>query len=184
MVRRPCLSCGVGVGRVAYSQATREAARTANLNSVQAKNEQAIGGINMSVNQSHQRLCAKERQQRALALRRAGHSYDSIAQELGYRDRSGPYRAVAQALEVAVMEEVQQLRVLESQRLDALLEAVWPQAAQGVLPAVDRAVRILERRARLLGLDAPQQNEVLTIDRIDNEIERLRRELQSQGIDS
>jgi hypothetical protein len=72
------------------------------------------------------------------------------------------------------MEEVQQLRVLESQRLDALLEAVWPQAAQGHLPAVDRAVRILERRARLLGLDAPQQSEVLTIDRIDAEIERLR----------
>jgi hypothetical protein len=39
----------------------------------------------MSINQGHQRLCARERQQRALALRRAGYLYDSIARELGYR---------------------------------------------------------------------------------------------------
>lgn len=53
-----------------------------------------------------------------------------------------------------------------------------------VFAAVDRLVRIddsrrrnAERRAKLLGLDAPQQVEVLTIDAIDAQIATLQRQL-------
>lgn len=45
------------------------------------------------------------------------------------------------------------------------------------LQAIDRIVKIAERRAKLLGLDAPTQIQVLTMDVIDAEIARLTAEL-------
>jgi hypothetical protein len=46
-----------------------------------------------------------------------------------------------------------------------------------VLETVDRILKIKERRARILGLDAPTRSEVLNIDSIDAEISRLETEL-------
>lgn len=48
-----------------------------------------------------------------------------------------------------------------------------------ILQAIDRALKIQERRAKLLGLDAPAKVEMLTIDAIDAEIRRLQAELDS-----
>lgn len=45
------------------------------------------------------------------------------------------------------------------------------------LQAIDRIIKIMERRAKLLGLDAPTQIQVLTMDVIDAEIARLSAEL-------
>jgi len=45
------------------------------------------------------------------------------------------------------------------------------------LQAIDRIVKIAERRAKLLGLDAPTQIQVLTMDVIDAEIARLTAEV-------
>lgn len=47
------------------------------------------------------------------------------------------------------------------------------------LQAIDRLLRISERRSRLLGLDAPVRTRVgtITLDAIESEIERLEREL-------
>ena len=50
-------------------------------------------------------------------------------------------------------EAADEVRALELARLDALLAALWPQ--QGEPAVVDRVLRIMERRAKLLGLDAP-----------------------------
>ena len=47
------------------------------------------------------------------------------------------------------------LRELEVQRLDAMLYAVWGNVLQGDVGAVNTALKISERRSRLLGLDAP-----------------------------
>ena len=41
------------------------------------------------------------------------------------------------------------------QRLDAMLYAVWIDVLQGDAGAVSTALKISERRSRLLGLDAP-----------------------------
>lgn len=51
---------------------------------------------------------------------------------------------------------------LELQRLDDLLKGLWPLAARSNpdTKAVDRVLKIMERRARLLGLDAPDRHEV------------------------
>ena len=50
---------------------------------------------------------------------------------------------------------VAMLRELEVQRLDAMLGAVWDNVLQGDAGAVSTALKISERRSRLLGLDAP-----------------------------
>lgn len=97
----------------------------------------------------------KERQ--ALELRKAGASFDAIARQLGYADKSGAYRAVTRALDGVLNEAAEELRALDAERLDRLLLAVWQPALGGDHKAMDRALRILEQRARLLGLNAPTQ---------------------------
>lgn len=46
-----------------------------------------------------------------------------------------------------------------------------------VLETIDRILKIKERRARLLGLDAPTRAEIVTIDSIESEIAKLETEL-------
>ena len=60
--------------------------------------------------------------------------------------------ALAECAELA-----EHLRELENQRLDELQASLWDKALAGVLPAADRILRIMERRAKLNGLDAPQK---------------------------
>jgi hypothetical protein len=100
----------------------------------------------------------QQHQEQALQLRLAGLNFVTIAEQLGYADRAAAYKAVTAALGRVVAEqraETELLRQLEVARLDALHVAVWPAALAGDLPAVDRALRITEQRARLLGLNAP-----------------------------
>lgn len=101
-----------------------------------------------------QQISAVERQRQALELRKRGMSYNDIATTLGYKGPSGAHQAVAHALTKTLREEADGLREMEAERLDALLNAVWDKAMRGNKDAVDRVIRIMERRARLLGLDA------------------------------
>jgi hypothetical protein len=50
-----------------------------------------------------------------------------------------------------------------------------------ILQAIDRALKIQERRAKLLGLDAPAKLEVFTIDAIDAEIKKLQAEFDERA---
>jgi hypothetical protein len=45
----------------------------------------------------------------------------------------------------------------ELDRLDAMLRACWSKAIGGDMKAVDRVLKISERRSKLLGLDAPER---------------------------
>lgn len=55
------------------------------------------------------------------------------------------------------------------------VDAEWVDLADDapVLQAIDRLLKIQERRARLLGLDAPVKHEVRNVDALDAEIEQL-----------
>lgn len=107
-------------------------------------------------------LNALERQRQALELRKAGVPYAKIAEQLQYKDRSSAFRSVQAALKKTLQEPADELRTLELERLDALMLALWPQARSGNQGAVDRVLRIMERRARLLGLDAPTRTDLTT----------------------
>jgi hypothetical protein len=76
-----------------------------------------------------------------------------------------------------VYEDVDAIRQVEGERLDLMQSAVWGKALQGDLPAIQTLIRIMERRAKLLGLDQPlrQQIEVTTYDgdSIDAEVRKL-----------
>ena len=102
---------------------------------------------------------ANDNQLKALTLRKAGVSYWGIAEALGYKDASGAWRAVKAALKKTLQEPADELRTLELSRLDDMLKAIAPHVAAGNLTAIDRALKIQERRARLLGLDAPVKQE-------------------------
>jgi hypothetical protein len=109
------------------------------------------------------RAAREARQVQALHLRLAGLSYDAIAHQLGYHHRAAAYRAVLRALTATQREAAPAVRALELARLDALLERVWPKALAGHLPAVDRVLAILDRRARLLGLQAPERVDLTVV---------------------
>ena len=58
-------------------------------------------------------------------------------------------------------EKADELRAVENERLDKLFFVAYKQAVrEGSLPAIDRALRVMERRARLLGLDTPTRTEI------------------------
>jgi len=108
------------------------------------------------------KVTAAEKRRQAVELRKAGATFEEIAAAHGadgrrlYSNKGTAYRAVEQALREAVREPTRELIELETQRLDLMLRALWPQVIAGKLGAVDRALRVAERRARLLGLDGPQ----------------------------
>lgn len=112
---------------------------------------------------SPRRIEAAEKRTRALQLRKAGATFDQIAQQVGYENRGIACRAVQQELAELPKEDAAELRDLEMARLDSLLTAMWPKAINGNGWAVDRVLRIMERRARLAGLDQPEQIAISTV---------------------
>jgi hypothetical protein len=114
------------------------------------------------------------RQTEALRLRQSGMTFQEIADVLGYADPTGARGAVLAALQTTVVEPNNEMRSLELTRLDALLAALWPTALAGDQGAIDRVLKIQERRAKMLGLDAPPKMPVGDIDElIAAELERL-----------
>lgn len=97
---------------------------------------------------------------RALELRRMGKSYSEIATALDL-SKVHAHRLVHAGLEHAreqVASSADDLRAEEVSRLDAMLSGVWPDARKGHQGAVDRVLKIMERRSKLLGLDAPTRH--------------------------
>ena len=96
----------------------------------------------------------------AIELRRQGYTLKRIGQVLGVSTQTAAnyvnycLRELVE-LTAAATEEYRQL---ELERLDALQAAIWNQAVSGNLFAIDRCVKLMERRAKLLGLDKPLQH--------------------------
>lgn len=113
-------------------------------------------------------LDASEKARQALQLRRDGKQWAEIADELGYKDPSGAYRAAKRLLDRTEFEAVEEYRAIEADRLDeahriqadALERLVTAQNLEAVPPAVNALVKISDRRSKLLGLDAPTRVDV------------------------
>lgn len=98
----------------------------------------------------------QERLNRVLSLRTQGWMLREIAEQEGV-STVRIHQLVRVALHQLVAEPGEELRRLEQMRLDDLQTAVWERAINGDLAALDRCLAIMERRARLMGLDAPRQ---------------------------
>lgn len=98
-----------------------------------------------------------ERRVKAFELRKKGNNYREIARELKVSPATIvlDVKAVMKELVKEQQKEAEGYRVLELDRLETLQVKMWEQVEKGDQGAVDRVLRIMERRARLLGLDAP-----------------------------
>ncbi|WP_329131515.1 hypothetical protein OG552_10400 [Streptomyces sp. NBC_01476] len=123
-----------------------------------------------------------ERRAALIRLRRQGIPFeDPRILGLGYKSRTSATKDMIRALEERRDDwkaEVSVYRQEENERLDALLLAVWPHATNPIREvvnrddpdaepetkfdprAVDTAIKLLERRAKLNGLDMPAKTEL------------------------
>lgn len=108
---------------------------------------------------SKRTITMMRKESESFTLRMAGASYQQIADQVGYADPSGAYRAFNRALSRIIMEEPDEMRLLELSRLDRIQIEIYRNATQGQLGAVDRYLKIAERRAKLMGIDAAERVE-------------------------
>lgn len=101
-----------------------------------------------------------QKQQKALRLRNLGASYDQIAEQMGYFDRSGARKAVKACLDRAEFEPVMEQRFIQSERLDMMVTRCLQAVLNGDLDQVRNVIAIEKRRAELWGLDATKTIEV------------------------
>jgi hypothetical protein len=96
-----------------------------------------------------------DKEVKVLELRRAGLTWQRIAEETGYADHTGAYAAYKRAIKRTQQQPADELREAELDRIDRLQLALWPKAMKGDNASINTIVRLMERRARLLGLDTP-----------------------------
>lgn len=102
-------------------------------------------------------LGALSRRQEALERRIAGHPYRRIARELGVSLNTA-YKDVQRALgdlPAHLEQRTEHVRKIELARLDVVATSLWPKVLAGESSACAVYLKVAERRARLLGLDAP-----------------------------
>jgi len=129
---------------------------------------------------SPKRIRAKYRKAEALELRARGLTYQEIADRLGYAHRSGARQAVINELEKVTLEPSKDLIKIELERLDRLLKAWFPLAigesrntscdsgkrdprscdSDPDPRAGELVLRVMDRRAKFLGLDAAVKLEI------------------------
>jgi len=118
----------------------------------------------------------EERREIAFALRRAGDSFRTISRkltelaaraskpylEVGSSQAERDVKAVLRRIVRETNKSAEELVALEVARLDLALGALAQQVKNGNHGAIDRWLKIAERRAKLLGLDKPveQRHEI------------------------
>lgn len=110
---------------------------------------------------SARRVRGRARQLAALDLRTRGLTFEAIGSQLGISTQAA-HATVSRALARSLVESnaaAGNLRVLELRRLDAMLAALWPLVEAGDVGAINAALRVGERRAKLLGLDASKDDQ-------------------------
>jgi len=96
-----------------------------------------------------------QREMQALNMRIAGKSYQEIGEALGYAHDNSSRRLVLKAMRIIKADKVKHVRMMELARLDMLMGAAWDSAMEGHLGAIQAVLKVMQQRAKLLGLDAP-----------------------------
>src|SRR5580704_12137809 len=116
------------------------------------------------------KIVSAERIARAMELRKGGATYEMIGVDLGVSTPRA-FEIVNDALKALVTEPAEKVRKLEIERLDHMLSVIWPVATNAasetttvdasllemILKAQDGVRKLMERRAKLTGLDAPEK---------------------------
>jgi hypothetical protein len=100
----------------------------------------------------------RETAARVVGLRRGGVPFDTIAEQL----HLSPATAKALFDKHLGSHDPEFQRALEGDRLDRMHAAVWPRAIEGDLDAVDRVVKISERREHIAVVPKENAHELRT----------------------
>lgn len=103
-----------------------------------------------------------------LQMRQMGASYEAIARHYNL-NRKTVWERVTQALRDMPSDDAAILRALEARKYDVLEAQLQAGIKEGDTKAITTAIRVSERRCRLLGLDMPERHEV----KIDAETQAL-----------
>ncbi|HET9819638.1 MAG TPA: hypothetical protein VFP92_10795 [Rhodanobacteraceae bacterium] len=111
---------------------------------------------------SPETAAAKIKAAKAMELRMEGKTFQAIADEAGYNSPQAAYDAVKRSLLAVIQEPAEELIRIELERLDVLWGIQYLNAQAGDVQAMAACMRLMERRAKLLGLDAPVKQDVKT----------------------
>lgn len=112
------------------------------------------------VRKTNEKSSRRERDAKILEMRKQGYTQTEIAATLGIANHSTISRAITRALKEITREPSEELLELELLRLDELVKTAHQQLGTGNrLYAIDRLLKILDRRAKLLGLYKESPNE-------------------------
>lgn len=118
----------------------------------------------MATNAERQRE-AIDRRVKVAQLRLAGiHDQRQIGELLGVDQStiSRDFKVLDAQFRATAAQDIAAAKGLDVQRLELLISKIWVKATAGDLYAIDRLDKLLGRRAKLLGLDAPEKYEDVT----------------------
>ena len=123
------------------------------------------------------------REREIVEWRIEGLTWRQIAERVGMSP-AGTLKAYNRAMVKTLKPATDELRELELDRLDTLQQTYWQPAVAGNMRAADFILKVIDKRAKLLGLDAPTkiQAEVVTYDGsdLDREVDAIARIIDAQ----
>jgi hypothetical protein len=107
-------------------------------------------------------MAIEQRREQTTKLRVAGWTVREIAGHLkvGLATVQRDLDAVLARTRSTADGFVEQQKAISLERLDTAMKGIWPSVVTGDFDAVDRLVRIEQRRAKTLGFDAPTKQEL------------------------
>ena len=100
----------------------------------------------------HSRQQLYRQRQAALQMHKTGHTYQAIADALGYANRSSAWRLVREARADQVIDSRELGYSLTAERLDAVIQGNWDRMRAGDVNAARLVLRANRERARLYGV--------------------------------
>jgi hypothetical protein len=143
----------------------------------------------------------KRRDMEALRLKARGYTLERIAITLNFESEKKAGQAIVRATAATRIWAVDEQRIVELESLAELEAKLWDLLREGEIRVdqhgfpimddfgnplldkrfyadiADRILRTKDRRARLLGLNAPTKHEVMTLDSVDAAIKQLEKEI-------
>lgn len=113
-----------------------------------------------SVSKGQKRIEAQQKARLALEGRKAGLSYEAIAERVGYADASGARKAVVRAFGQVIQEPASDLKALQIERINHMLVALWPKAQAGDERAIGTALALMDKLDRYEGTEAASKSEI------------------------
>ena len=119
----------------------------------------SVQRTNKAVAAANSREAQRKKARRAHELRQSGMSWWAIAEEMKISEnqaRMAVAELIAEAADTVDYYEKREVLAMELSRLDSLQSAVWADAMDGKVPAIQAALAIMDRRAKWLGFAEPE----------------------------